>query len=69
MYIYSCCISVASNQDLFAIQEAIKRARTMDEVERLHQLLSSGQFAGFAVQWQKQLRQQQQQQQQQKASQ
>ncbi|CAH8826323.1 unnamed protein product [Trichobilharzia szidati] len=53
--------SVASNQDLFAIQEAIKRARTMDEVERLHQLLSSGQFAGFAVQWQKQLRQQQQQ--------
>ncbi|KAK4473116.1 hypothetical protein MN116_004301 [Schistosoma mekongi] len=52
---------VASNQDLFAIQEAIKRARTMDEVERLHQLLSSGQFAGFAVQWQKQLRQQQQQ--------
>lgn len=33
----------------------------MDEVERLHQLLSSGQFAGFAAQWQKQLRQQQQQ--------
>ncbi|CAH8442769.1 unnamed protein product [Schistosoma rodhaini] len=52
---------VASSQDLFAIQEAIKRARTMDEVERLHQLLSSGQFAGFAAQWQKQLRQQQQQ--------
>ncbi|CAH8431921.1 unnamed protein product [Schistosoma turkestanicum] len=52
---------IASNQDLYAIQEAIKRARTMDEVERLHQLLSSGQFAGFAAQWQKQLRQQQQQ--------
>ncbi|CAL8105948.1 unnamed protein product [Calicophoron daubneyi] len=55
-----------STQDLFAIQEAIKRARTMDEVERLHQLLSSGQFAGFAAQWQQQLRQQQVQQQQQR---
>ncbi|KAA3674606.1 uncharacterized protein DEA37_0000916 [Paragonimus westermani] len=50
-----------STQDLFAIQEAIKRARTVDEVDRLHQLLSSGQFAGFAAQWQQQLRQQQQQ--------
>lgn len=59
--------SGATNQDLFAIQEAIKRARTMDEVERLHQLLSSGQFAGFATQWQRQLRQQQQQQVQQKS--
>ncbi|KAA3671378.1 U2 small nuclear ribonucleoprotein A' [Paragonimus westermani] len=58
-----------STQDLFAIQEAIKRARTVDEVDRLHQLLSSGQFAGFAAQWQQQLRQQQQQQQQQQHSQ
>ncbi|VDP96116.1 unnamed protein product [Echinostoma caproni] len=51
---------------MYAIQEAIKRARTMDEVDRLHQLLSSGQFAGFAVQWQQQLRLQQQQNQQQR---
>ncbi|THD28131.1 U2 small nuclear ribonucleoprotein A [Fasciola hepatica] len=55
-----------SAQDLYAIQEAIKRARTMDEVDRLHQLLSSGQFAGFAIQWQQQLRLQQQQNQQQR---
>ncbi|TGZ47680.1 hypothetical protein CRM22_011031 [Opisthorchis felineus] len=57
--------SGGTTQDLFAIQEAIKRAKSMDEVERLHQLLSSGQFAGFAAQWQQHLRQQQQQHQQQ----
>ncbi|VDL92316.1 unnamed protein product [Schistocephalus solidus] len=47
-------LSGGSNQDLLAIQDAIKRAKTMDEVERLHQMLSSGQFAGFAAHWHKQ---------------
>ncbi|CAH8508933.1 unnamed protein product [Dicrocoelium dendriticum] len=50
-----------STQDLFAIQEAIKRAKSMEEVERLHHLLSTGQSAGFAAYWQQQLRLQQQQ--------
>lgn len=39
-----------STQDLFAIRESIKRARTLEEVERLNQLLSTGNFAGFAQQ-------------------
>ncbi|CDS36648.1 u2 small nuclear ribonucleoprotein A' [Echinococcus multilocularis] len=47
-------LSGGSNQDLLAIQDAIKKAKTMDEVERLHQMLSSGQFAGFAAHWHKQ---------------
>ena len=52
-------LSGGSNQDLLAIQDAIKKAKTMDEVERLHQMLSSGQFAGFAAHWHKQQQQQQ----------
>ncbi|VDD80106.1 unnamed protein product [Mesocestoides corti] len=47
-------LSGGSNQDLLAVQDAIKKAKTMDEVERLHQMLSSGQFAGFAAHWHKQ---------------
>ncbi|KAM7536745.1 hypothetical protein Aperf_G00000080964 [Anoplocephala perfoliata] len=52
-------LSGGNSQDLMAIQDAIKKARTMDEVERLHQMLNSGQFAGFAAHWHKQQQQQQ----------
>ncbi|KAL3308201.1 U2 small nuclear ribonucleoprotein A' [Cichlidogyrus casuarinus] len=38
----------ATGEDVLAIQEAIKRAKTLSEVERLQHLLSSGQIAGFA---------------------
>ncbi|VDL23837.1 unnamed protein product [Hymenolepis diminuta] len=55
-------MSGGNSQDLNAIQDAIKRAKTMDEVERLHHMLSSGQYAGFAAHWHKQQQQSQQQQ-------
>ncbi|KAM3183829.1 hypothetical protein ACTXT7_009577 [Hymenolepis weldensis] len=55
-------MSGGNSQDLNAIQDAIKRAKTMDEVERLHHMLSSGQYAGFAAHWHKQRQQSQQQQ-------
>nr|CUU97666.1 hypothetical transcript [Hymenolepis microstoma] len=54
-------MSGGNSQDLNAIQDAIKRAKTMDEVERLHHMLSSGQYAGFAAHWHKQQQSQQQQ--------
>ncbi len=57
--IYISAIGGGSNQDLLAIQDAIKRAKTMDEVERLSQMLNSGQFAGFAAHWHKQQQRQQ----------